>query len=280
MKRKLCLATMSCLPLSTAEQIRAFKEVGFDGFFTEMSEDVPAYRALADELGMMYQSIHAPFDKAKLMWEEDCGTAVEELISCVRACHDSRVPLLILHTYIGFEPSAGPTQVGLDHYGAVIDEAKKLGVKIAFENTEGEEYLAALLSTFTGDNVGYCWDSGHEACYNRSKDLLALYGDRLFGTHLNDNLGITPRENNAIFWHDDLHLLPYDGTVDWDNAAKRLAGLSFDGPLTFELTTQSKPNRHENDKYAAMGAMADLREAYARATRLEEAVRSHQQHTK
>jgi len=275
MKRKLCLATTASLPLGTLDQIRAFREVGFDGFFTGYSPEIPACRKLADELGMLYQSVHAPFDKAKVIWEEDDQGAVAELISCVRACHDACVPLVILHTYIGFEPSDGPTQVGLDHYGAVVDEARRLGVRIAFENTEGEEYLAALLSAFRNEaHVGYCWDSGHESCYNHSRDLLALYGDRLFGTHLNDNLGIS-RADGKVFWTDDLHLLPYDGVIDWDNAARRLAGLDFDGPLTFELTTQSKPNRHENDKYAAMPALDYLKEAYARATRLEQAVRAY-----
>ena len=42
----------------------------------------------------------------------------------------------------------------------------------------------------------------------------------------------------------------------------------FDGPLTFELTTRSKPDRHENDRYAKLSAVEYLAEAYARACRL------------
>ena len=38
--------------------------------------------------------------------------------------------------------------------------------------------------------------------------------------------------------------------------------------LTFELTTGSKPGRHENDKYAKMGTDEYLAEAYARACRV------------
>ena len=47
----------------------------------------------------------------------------------------------------------------------------------------------------------------------------------------------------------------------------------FDGPLTFELSAQSKPGRHENDKYARLSAADYLAEAYARACRVAALVR-------
>lgn len=266
MKTKLCLATMSSLPLTVPEQIRLFHKTGWHGFFTNCDPEVDEYRRLADELGMIYQSIHAPFDKAKRMWEEDADDAVRELVDCVHACARVRVPLLIVHVYIGFDPSDGPTQAGLDHYATVVAEAKKCGVRIAFENTEGEQYLTALMARFAHEpHVGFCWDAGHELCYNLGKDMLALYGDRLFGTHLNDNLGV---RGESIFWHDDLHLLPFDGIRDWDEAMARLVQHGYNGELTFELTTASKPNRHDNDKYAALSPEVYVAEAYARACRV------------
>ena len=116
-------------------------------------------------------------------------------------------------------------------------------------------------------NVGFCWDSGHEMCYNRSQDLLALYGDRLIATHLNDNLGIKDF-GGRIFWHDDLHLLPFDGIADWDNIAERLDRCGFDGIMTFELNLNSKPDRHENDEYRRMPIEEYVAEAYKRACRV------------
>ena len=83
--------------------------------------------------------------------------------------------------------------------------AKERGVKVAFENTEGEEYLEALMDNFKDDDtVGFCWDTGHEMCYNHSQDMLAKYGDRLIATHINDNLGISDYDGK-ITWLDDLH---------------------------------------------------------------------------
>ena len=105
-------------------------------------------------------------------------------------------------------------------------------MKIAFENTEGEEYLTALMNAFKNDpSVGFCWDTGHEMCYNHSKDMLSLYGDKLICTHLNDNLGIRNYEGK-ITYLDDLHLLPFDGIADWDNLAARLKAHNYHDTLT------------------------------------------------
>ena len=117
------------------------------------------------------------------------------------------------------------------------------------------------------DNVGFCWDSGHEQCYNRGKDMLGLYGSKLIATHLNDNLGISDNEGR-IFWTDDLHLLPFDGINDWKDIAIRLNRCGYNGILTFELLNQSKPNRHDNDKYKKMSVEEYISECYARACRV------------
>lgn len=136
------------------------------------------------------------------------------------------------------------------------------------ENTEGIEYLWALMEHFKNDEtVGFCWDSGHEMCYNYSEDLLARLGDRLIMTHLNDNLGIS-RFDGKIFWTDDLHLLPYDGIADWDYNVDRLRKSRRMPILNFELNIKSKPGRHDNDIYEAMTLEEYFTEAYKRACRI------------
>ena len=271
-KRKICLALSGSFGLSNEEQIRLFKKIGFDGFFTGWAygEDLSVYRRLADELQMEYQSVHAPFDKAAQMWKkrEEAQSAIDELIACLDACAENRAPITVVHTFIGFDDH-DPTAEGVENYRIVAEHAKKLGIKIAFENTEGEEYLDRLMEDLSDlPNVGFCWDTGHELCYNRSRDLTASYGDRLIATHLNDNLGISDPAH--IFWTDDLHLLPFDGITDWQSVADRLTRCGFSGPLTFELTTASKPNRHENDKYAEMPINEYLTEVLRRAKKIRE----------
>ena len=271
-QKQLCLATFRGHEISEERQIEIFRAAGFDGFFIAWSPDgvVARCRKKAEETGMLFQSVHAPFGFARALWEggEDARQGVAELIACLDDCAANGVPLAILHTYIGFDRQPEITQTGLENYGRVVARAKELGVRIAFENTEGEECLAALLREFAAcSHVGFCWDSGHEMCYNQSKNLLALYGGRLFGTHLNDNLGVS-RFDGSPFWTDDLHLLPFDGIADWQSIAARLAGCGFRGPLTFELNLVSKPGRLDNALYGRMAFEEYVALAYQRACRV------------
>lgn len=254
------------------EQIKMLKKTGFEAFFTLWQRDYPIaeWTALAKELGMIYQSLHAPFGGVADIWHDDgekADAAMTDIIDCIHSASENGIGLVVSHCYIGFDGRVEITEKGLERYKKLVDEAEKCGVCIAFENTEGEEYLAALMKEF-GDrkNVGFCLDTGHEMCYNFSKDLLALWGDKLIATHINDNLGIKDY-GGKIFWHDDLHLLPFDGICDWDGLAKRLKACDYKGILTFELNKSSKPNRHENDRYDRMSLQEYFTEAYIRACR-------------
>ena len=263
-KRKLCLGTSKGFDLTTDEQIRLFAETGFEGFFTDSLENLKECRQVGDSLGMLYQSIHAPFGNAAKMWRDDCDVAVKELFETLEKCHEVEVDLLVCHTWISFDYDDKPNEVGIEAWEKVISRAKELGVRIALENTEGEEFLDALLNAFSDrDNVGFCLDTGHEMCYNKSRDLLALYGDRLFSTHINDNLGIRDY-NGKITWLDDLHLLPFDGIADWEDVAKRLNRCGYDGPLTFELIRRSS-FRNQSLKYERLDIREYIAECYARA---------------
>lgn len=275
----LCLGTSSQYGLPQEEQIPLFADRGFDGFFASwhQGESLLGCRKAAQEHHMLFQSVHAPFKHAADFWEGDDQLgqlSVDELKECLHACADAQVPLMIVHAYKGFE-NHNPTQLGIDRFAQVILEAEKLGVKIAFENTEGEEYLMALMTAFeSNSHVGFCWDTGHELCYNGGKDMMAFYGSRILGTHINDNLGVRDFDG-VITWHDDLHLLPFDGVGDWDDVARRLAQWGMTEVLTFELNIKSKPGRYENDKYGKMPLEEYLTEAYARACRVAALVQKH-----
>jgi sugar phosphate isomerase/epimerase len=257
-------------PLETSLETAA--ETGWNGYFTvwKPGEDLRPLAVRARSLGLFPQSVHAPWGKAADLWnadEEKGAAAVDELVACLRAAADAGAPFVVAHAWIGFVPTA-PTEAGLERFARVADAARRLGVSVALENTEGEEHLDALLRRFRDDpSVGFCWDTGHELCYNRGRDLMAEYGPRLLGTHLNDNLGITDPAGPTT-WLDDLHLLPFDGIADWPGIAERLVRSGFDGPLTFELNRASKPGRHENDGYEAMPLRDYLAEARRRAERV------------
>ena len=271
--QKLCLGLSGQFGIVETEQIELFAKVGFDAFFAgwERGCDVKSLRETGDRVGLEFQSIHAPFVRMDRMWKDapDTDDTVNELIECLHDCAEYNVPIMVAHAFIGFNDHT-PTEKGIETFGRVADEAEKLGVKLALENTEGEEYLAALFDAL-GDreNVGFCWDTGHEMCYNHSADMPGRFGQngKLFCTHLNDNLGIRDF-SGKITWIDDLHLLPFDGIADWAGIAKRLDLAGFDGIMTFELNKKSKPDRHENDAYDRMSIEDYITETYKRACRV------------
>ncbi len=269
----LCMNANEAFGVPVKEQIPMLKAVGFEGFFTMWDEANPIseWASLAREQGMIYQSLHAPFDGVSLIWrgtDEEAKRPVERIISTVKSAAENDIKIVVCHCYIGFDGIVDITEKGIERFGKIVAEAEKHGVKIAFENTEGEQYLEALMNAFSDKAcVGFCLDTGHEMCYNFSVDLLSKYGDRLIATHINDNLGIKDF-GGKIFWHDDLHLLPFDGIRDWDETARRFKEHKYEGILTFELCRSSKPNRHENDKYERMELVEYFTEAYSRACRL------------
>lgn len=270
--QKLCLGLINEFGISPVETVKKYAEAGFDAFFSgwKRGTDLSPLAAEAKELGLIYQSIHAPFNKTDDLWdvdEEKARIGIDELKECLADCARLEVPLMVSHCFIGFDSDLVPNERGLERYAEVIDEAERLGVCIAFENTEGDEFLAAIMKNFgSRSHVGFCWDSGHEMCYNHSRDLLALYGDKLFSTHINDNLGVKANDG-TITYLDDLHLLPFDGIGDWDYNAARLDRCGYSDIMTFELNITSKPGRHENDIYAGMGVDSYLAEVYKRACR-------------
>lgn len=268
---RLCLSLNEQFKIPLEDQIRLFRQIGFEGFFSPWKPglDMAALRRTADAEGMLYQSVHGPFHKSRSMWypSDETEAARSELIHCLRDCADNAVPIMVTHAFITFGLNE-PNEFGLRNFETVVREAERLGVKIAFENAEGAEYLIAVLNHFKGSSsVGFCWDTGHQMCYNFDTDLMALLGDRLIATHINDNLGCKDFAGNPSP-RDDLHLLPFDGIGDWPDITRKIKQSGFTGPLTFELKIVSQPGRHENDAYARMDLTDYLTAAYARACRV------------
>lgn len=272
-KQKIGISLANNYSIPTTEVIELVSRIGFDAISPVWND----YKSLleivntAKQHGIFIQSLHAPFNKTADMWnksQEIFSFAKEELLEALKACKEFSIPVMVVHTWIGFDYSFNSNNLHFNNFDDLVKEAQNCGVKIAFENTEGEEYFFSLMERYkNNDTVGFCWDSGHEMCYNHSQDLLSNFGDRLIMTHLNDNLGIS-KFDGGIFWTDDLHLLPYDGIADWDYNVERLRNSKKLEILNFELNINSKPNRHENDVYEKMSLEEYFTEAYKRACKI------------
>ena len=272
-KQKVGISVGNRYAIPSRDVIEIIGSIGFEAVSLAWGPDVNIGE-LADTArnqGLEIQSLHAPIQKSAAMWDHDPAVstpAKEELLTVLEVCAQYQIPIMVAHTWIGFQYTFDPENLNFENYDAVVAQAKKCGVKIAFENTEGEEYLFALMDRYKNDNtVGFCWDSGHEMCYNHSRELLADFGDKLLVTHLNDNLGIRKFDGTTTS-RDDLHLLPYDGIADWDRYIELLKSSRKLDILNFEVGINSKKYRHESDFYQQMPLENYFTEAYKRACKI------------
>lgn len=275
-EQKLCISAGMSFDIPAIDQLEAIKETGFDGFFIDKQRKTDwtytePFAQKASKLGLYFQSLHAPFYGMDDIWHDDSGELsdimIKDLIASIDDCARFDIPIVIMHAIIGMD-NFSPNELGLQRLEKVIDYSVKKGVKIAFENTEGEMYLEAILNRYGKlDNIGFCIDTGHEMCYNHSRDIIGKYGDLLISTHLNDNWGITGDE---ITFLDDCHLLPFDGVGDWENVAKRMKNCGYKGDFTLEVISKGRKGLDTNRKYDGMSLEKYLSEAYDRATRFEE----------
>ena len=123
-KQTLCLGTNVQFGIDEQQQIRLFHEAGFNAFFTGWNPEAPIEQnaSLATEIGMIYQSLHAPFNKTDAMWGDDSDKGEEaliELLDCLRCCDRNGIPLMISHAFIGFFDHS-PTQAGIDRERRVL----------------------------------------------------------------------------------------------------------------------------------------------------------------
>ncbi len=249
-------------PLSDIQILDIIKNVGFDSFFTNVKskKETASLAEHAAKLNLIFQSLHAPFSGIDCMWKEgEAGEKyLDELKRCVDVAASCNVGILVVHPFIGFYEHS-PNKLGCDRYLRLVEYAESKKVVIAFENVEGEEYLEAIMKSCRSKYAGFCLDTGHELCYNRGIDRLAIYGDRLVATHFNDNLGISSKEG-IITPADDLHLLPFDGIVDWKNVMERIRNHGYRGVITFELKL--------SERYFGICAEEFYKKAYQRAIKV------------
>ena len=104
--------------------------------------------------------------------------------------------------------------------------AKERGVTIALENTPDELGSPDSLRSFVKEthlhDLRFCFDTGHAHMEGGVENGFEAMRERVVTAHIHDNSG-----------EKDEHLLPFDGSIDWDGALGAFA--SAPEPVSFVL---------------------------------------------
>ncbi|MBQ9736452.1 MAG: sugar phosphate isomerase/epimerase [Clostridia bacterium] len=271
-RQKIGVSVSNGYKIPTAELVPILKKIGFDAISPSWEgADLGAIVRAAREVDITLESLHAPYHSSDDIWSPNAtvGDAfLEKLLASLADAKRYAISTLVVHACELPDENFPVTEEGLCRFDALVEKAEAYGIRIALENTGGAHLLSALMARYRDKAVvGFCFDSGHEMCYSHGEDLLALYGDRLLVTHLNDNLGVGAFDGE-ISWCDDLHLLPYDGVLDWNDIVTRLRRARPLACINLEVGINSRPARHENDKYMRLSLEEYFTEAYNRACRV------------
>lgn len=176
---------------------------------------------LIHEAGLYIENIHTPFQVQDSIWLDnlDGEATIDCYLQCVADCAEFEIPTMVMHLPDDDKPY---NSLGLDRIKKIAEKAERLDVNVALENLRNFNNLSYVLEQIASPHIGFCYDCCHHyRCYP-GYDLLSMYGARLMALHLHDYNG------NAI------HRLPFDGTIDWSEAMKRIAETGYLGATAIE----------------------------------------------
>lgn len=211
------------------------------------------YRSLAEKNDLYICNAHLPFDECNDLWlDSTVGDLYTEIVcKQISECGKSQIPTAVMHLSKGLTPPPY-NKAGLERLKKIVDFAEKYDVNLALENLRFVEYLDFILQNINSRKLGFCFDSGHNNYFTPDIDVLNKYKHRLFALHLNDNMG-----------DEDIHMLPFDGTTNWNSIIKTLKEIKYNGTLSLEV----KQDRHE--KYSVLSPENYLSLAFESVEKIE-----------
>lgn len=244
------------------EMVEHFHRVGFEGIDFDL-ETVPAmgedWRRIlgeAAELAAKYDIQmdygHLPFHKIR----GADGRPSAELFSrnmmlAIEAAGYAGIKNAVIHPIDARDGEDG-LERNIEYLTPFAEQAQKHGVRLTIENmrspreAEGvhrygstADEIIAIADYF---GAGNCWDFGHANTSGLvQSEEIAKLGSRLTVLHVNDNHAAQ-----------DLHLLPYFGTIDWPDAMRGLSLAGFCGVFNYECRMVRLPDdRAARDGVAA-----------------------------
>lgn len=240
-----------CSPLETIDTV---KKVGFNNVFIQWYDKEYKEFDISQEEQLKYIKdnnlnvifAHLGYKNINNIWlDNEIG---EELLNKylrnLEECKNNNISMVIMHL-CSKDVAPEPNELGLKRLRIICNKAKELNIKVAFENTKIKGYLEYVLSNIKEDNVGICYDAGHAHAHFNDEFNFEFFKNKIFAVHLHDNFGST-----------DEHLIPFDGTINWEYVMKKLKENNYNGPITLELCYRNKYSNMTTEEFYTKGLEA------------------------
>lgn len=216
--------------------------------------------SLIRENGLGISQAHAPFPAYDPKRPEILDYAIEIYKSIIRFCAAVGCPRIIIHginrlpswTSVTSEKCA---ELNAKLYESLIPTLREVKtVTVCLENLPMWDNVGSKTALSAGhctnpdraaaeidalnekagaDYFGLCLDTGHlNICRTPIYDYIPTLGKRLTALHIHDN-----DQTN------DLHMMPYTGTIRWDIFVRELKASGYEGDLSFETFAQVRTSR-------------------------------------
>lgn len=212
------------------ETIDAIKKAGFKKVFIQWynKDWNPTQKEQLDYIKKNNLEIifaHLGYKKINDIWKEteDGDVLMQNYMNDIKTLKENNINMVIMHLTTKNEVPIF-NEIGLKRIKTIVDYAMSLGVKVAFENTKIRGYIEYILNNINNENVGFCFDTGHYHAYFNDDFDFEIVKNRIFAVHLHDNDK-----------SDDQHLIPFDGTINWEKVISKLKECKYEGPVTLEL---------------------------------------------
>lgn len=224
------------------ETLRNIKNAGFSHVMLDRYKDLNADIETTKRFGLKIPFVHLDGRLSNNLWEQgETGDAyVAQVMREIEILGRHNIDAGVIHHSHNNDiitPARTPNEQALANLRKIVEHAEKYRTKLLIENTDHMEHLAYLLDNVQSPYLGFCYDSGHHNLFHPEQDLLGKYGDRLGAVHLHDNrMDYFPGQG----WDGDLHLLPFDGKVDFDKVARGIAQSAYNGGTMLETNRGAK----------------------------------------
>lgn len=196
------------------------------------------FRKAADCIGVNVWQMHS-------MWPQDDTTeksralVIEKSKLAIKAAGILGCKYFIIHPVLPYGWGDEPTieeahKLTVERINELLPFAKKEGVVICLENIplpKGHSFSTMqefkdVVRAISDSNVKLCYDTGHcNVIAENQYESIKLFGDDLATLHVHDDIN-----------HQDRHLIPYQGQIDWQEIVKALGRIGFNGCVSLETS--------------------------------------------